>query len=241
MNKASRMIEENNKLREKLSLENQDYYENLLVYMRTVGLFYDDKELEQLVLQILQDIIAAQNEGETAESYFGKNPQETADELLKNIGTSKKEFFKIFGIVFGIASFFSIFSQLSDNKINFLVLVLNGFMSLLGVSISFKWLHKEIYQKKKPSKVRSFLKVWLFFILSIGPFILVSIFTPPVLTIPLSNPIVIGFIAAILFIITGWAFFSLDRKNKSPGLLFQFFGYWELSELLQNWIRDKNF
>lgn len=144
------MIEENNQLREKLTDNNKEYYEKLLLYIRSAGLFYDDYEVESLLLQILQDIISAQNHGQSAEEFFGKNPQAAADELIHNLGkASKKEILKLVGLVFIISSFFSLLSALTtgDKGINILVLILNGILSFLVVGIVFFILHKGIYKK----------------------------------------------------------------------------------------------
>ena len=130
MNKQNDSVEKsiktNNQLRKKLTDENREYYEQLLVYIRSAGLFYDDYEIENLLLQILQDIISAQEDGQSAEGFFGKSPQLAADELIHNLGkSSRKEILKLVGLVFGISSFFELLSTLtsSDRGINLLVLI----------------------------------------------------------------------------------------------------------------------
>lgn len=80
--KTSEMIEANNQLRVQLNTKNKNFYENILVYIRIEGLTRDENKMEVQLLNILQDIIDTQNDGLTAEEYFGKNPKELADEIL---------------------------------------------------------------------------------------------------------------------------------------------------------------
>ena len=54
--KVKQLILKNNELREKLFDENKEYYENLLLYIRTSGLFYDDDH-HYLQFDSVHDII----------------------------------------------------------------------------------------------------------------------------------------------------------------------------------------
>lgn len=196
------MVEENNQRREKLTDENKAYYEQLLVYIRSAGLFYDDYEIENLLLQILQDIQSAQNDGQSAEQFFGKRPQVAADKLIRHLGkASWKEILKLIGLVFGISSFFVILTALTSPKqgINILVIILNGLLSFLAVGLIFFIIHKNIYAKIIKGNVMSYLLPWLFFSVLIGLFVLIQIFTPPLLTLYLPNLFGI-FILSILLV-----------------------------------------
>lgn len=80
-----RIEEINADLQKKLSIENEKYYGNLIVYVRTKAIIRDTEKAENLLLEILQDILEAQNKGISAEDYFGKNPKQIADEIIKNL------------------------------------------------------------------------------------------------------------------------------------------------------------
>lgn len=67
------LSEKNNQLREKLTPENRKYYEKLLVYLRVKG--KDEVATEAVLLEILQDMLEAQAEGQTAKQYFGTDPK----------------------------------------------------------------------------------------------------------------------------------------------------------------------
>ena len=87
-----RLIDENNQLRKQLNAENRHYYEDLLVYMRAHTLLRDDFIVEQNLMAILQDLIDAQQNGLAAETYFGKDPEQTGSEMLKAIPRNIADF-----------------------------------------------------------------------------------------------------------------------------------------------------
>ncbi|AZV58562.1 hypothetical protein [Clostridium sp. AWRP] len=243
------IIERNNELRKKLTDENREYYEQLLVYIRTAGLFYDDHEVENLLMQILQDIISAQEDNQSAEEFFGKNQQLAADELIHNLGkSSKKETFKLTGLVFGISSFFEVLSALTapDKGINILILIINGLLSFLVVEIVFFILHKSIYTKIIKGKVAAFLSIWLFVSLIIGLFVLIDLFTPHLITIHLSNLFGI-FIISILLIAAAFFIFNCDKQERRiwwpflpPIFILCFIGITLRIPLTKNWMSSSN-
>ncbi|MDD9150721.1 hypothetical protein OYT88_19520 [Sporolactobacillus sp. CQH2019] len=196
------MIEQNNRLREKLVDENKVYYERLLVYVRTAGLFYDDYEVENLLLQILQDILSAQNDGQSAVDFFGKNPQMTANELIANLGkASWKEKLKLTLLVFTISSFFIILNILAspERGINILALFLNGLLSFLFIELIFLIVHKSIYLYKT---FILFLLLWLSFSIFIGLSVSIQLFSPSLLILFIPDAVGIGTISALLIGIT---------------------------------------
>ncbi|WP_195510327.1 DUF1129 family protein [Clostridium tyrobutyricum] len=224
-NSVEKIINLNNQLREKLSNENKEYYEQLLLYIRSAGLFYDDYEIENLLLQILQDIISAQNDSQSAEDFFGKSPQVAADELIHNLGKcSKKQTLKLVMLIFGISFFFTILNTLTDpdKGINILILILNGILSFLIVGIVFFIIHKSVYTKIIKGKIASFVVLWVFCVLIIGSFVLIQLFTPSILTLHLSKSLGILAIVILIIAVTIWAFSheKQDRKIWLPFLHF---------------------
>ena len=85
MGNVKELIELNNTYREQLNEENEKFYDDILVYIRAKSLLKDEKQVEESLLEILTDIIEAQNQEIKAKDYFGKNPKELSDEILKNI------------------------------------------------------------------------------------------------------------------------------------------------------------
>lgn len=71
MTKEQDFIEENNQLRQKLTSENEEFYSNLLLYVRTRNFIQDQEDFESKLLEILQDLLDAQADNVSAEQYFG--------------------------------------------------------------------------------------------------------------------------------------------------------------------------
>jgi DNA-binding ferritin-like protein (Dps family) len=80
---AKEMIELNNVRREELNKENKKYYEDMLLYIRTSDVA--EQEGEELLLEILEHLLEAQENGQTAEEVFGDRPKEYCDELLRDL------------------------------------------------------------------------------------------------------------------------------------------------------------
>ncbi|MFT8363042.1 MAG: DUF1129 family protein [Sporolactobacillus sp.] len=215
--KTQTMIEQNNVLREKLNAENKAYYEQLLLYIRTHGLFYNDYEVETLLLQILQDILSAQTDGQTAEDFFGSNPQEAADELIKQLGkASQIEIWKMVGIIFGVSSFFTIISALSDPKkgINGLVLLFNALLSFLVIEFAFFFIHKSIYRRLFKNRVASYIIGCFVGAAIIGLFMLILWLTPPLLVFIPSNGLVIPVLVLLMTTATVYVFLQPRKERK---------------------------
>lgn len=82
---TTQLTADNNRLREELNAANAQYYGDLLVYIRGKSFLKDSQAVEQELLTILTDILAAQEDGMTAADYFGQQPQETADAILAEL------------------------------------------------------------------------------------------------------------------------------------------------------------
>ncbi|MFJ8235128.1 DUF1129 family protein [Ureibacillus sp. NPDC094379] len=84
------IVRQNNEKRKLLTPENEIYYENMLVYIRT-NAFRDEKATEEVLLEMLDHLLDAQKEGKSAEDVFGKSPKELAEEIITSL---PKESFK---------------------------------------------------------------------------------------------------------------------------------------------------
>lgn len=113
----SNLIKENANLQKQLQGANKRYYEDLLVYVHLNSMAKNERQTEEMLLGILQDILEAQQNGVSAQDYFGKNPQPIADELLKQLPNDVKQMVKIsllavltyFAVVFIGSYFVSLF------------------------------------------------------------------------------------------------------------------------------------
>ncbi len=150
MNEVTQLIEQNNELRKQLNDENMVYYEDLLVYFRLKGWLIEDRLIEETLLMILQDILTAQQENETAEDYFGRSPKEHADALLNALPkASIKQISSFIGLTFGILTFFSFIGQFTTgiNRFSLAILVSNAIISACGVAGLLWFIQTMIYTK----------------------------------------------------------------------------------------------
>ena len=207
--KTEQLIEQNNELREKLNPENKEYYENLLFYIRAKAVFQKDEDVETTLLEILNDLIEAQNNGQDAESYFGKEPEKLSSEIIDNLPKSFFDTFKLACyIFFGYITFFSIPQMIDPNSKMDL-----GRILLMGITVFFfallvLWvLGNETYQKNKLVKgINYSILVILFLTFIIGG---VLIETP--LTIHL--PGLSGILTIIGIFIISTVIYIIERKN----------------------------
>lgn len=83
--KTSHLVERNNELQKHLTEENRKYYGNLLVYIRIMSIIRDEEKSEEMLLEILEDILEGQKNGQSAEHYLGKNPKQVADNIIHEL------------------------------------------------------------------------------------------------------------------------------------------------------------
>lgn len=96
--KAQDMIELNNQKRELLTAENEVAYGNMLVYLRLSNV--SEQKIEELLLEILDHLLEAQEEGKNAYDVFGNDLREYCDELLFALPNQKAgEKFSLIGFV----------------------------------------------------------------------------------------------------------------------------------------------
>lgn len=110
MGNAKELIELNNTYREQLNEENEKFYDDILVYIRAKSFFKDERQVEESLLEILTDIIEAQNQEVKASDYFGKNPKEISDEILKN--TNKMSFKDMIKLILSIMGLYTLVTVL---------------------------------------------------------------------------------------------------------------------------------
>lgn len=181
------LSEQNNYLRKKLTPGNRKYYEKLLLYLRAKG--KNEVVTEEILLEILQDMLEAQAEGQTAQQYFGADPKGAADELLTEINVDKqtnlKEKLSLSVFIFCLLTLLA-FMHAEINFIEYtiemvgMVILLNIMLTLLG-NDAFKrvpW--------------RSYLGAGVAFMIYLGVLLLSDHFTPKSLIYPLGPAILWG-------------------------------------------------
>lgn len=206
---SDNLIKANNLLRKKLTSENQKYYEDLLTYIRGKSTFNREKDVEQLLLEILHDLIDAQNNGQNAEDYFGKNPQTLADEILQTLPKSFFETFKLACyILIGYVLLFATPNiVLPTSNLDFGKLIILGTISFVFSLVVLWLIGQETYQKTKLIKLASYVLGTITF----AGIVIGSVFLKTPLAISLPGWYGIGTILVLLTITT--RIYTAERKR----------------------------
>lgn len=86
---AKQLIEENNRKRELLTPENEEYYGDLLLYIR-LKLTLSEQQSEEVLMELLDHLLDAQETGKTARDIFGDDPKGYADEIIEQLPKEEK-------------------------------------------------------------------------------------------------------------------------------------------------------
>ncbi|WP_033541442.1 DUF1129 family protein [Planococcus sp. CAU13] len=175
MRTAASLIAENNEKREMLNNENLALYEEFLLYIRT-DLRVAEQAGEEVLMDLLDHLLEAQEEGRTGSNLFGDNPQEYADEVIEALPREKKRNAAvfIFSQLLSLAGWFSIaygavyillsFFTEVDTAIslgNILILLTTGaFVAFFAVWLIFKMLRSSLFRPKK-SQTMEYVKAGL--------------------------------------------------------------------------------
>lgn len=215
--KEKELIETNASLQEFLTKENEKYYGNLLIYIRTKALFRDVKKSEELLLEVLRDILDAQEQGFSAEEYFGENPKKVADEIIKQLPINLLDTVKLVLIALTSYSIFSILPNLifPDEPLDIGRLVICGFYWTIIVVFALWLLGISLYRfKNKLSKLVLLLLVGLG--ISFGFYLSFLVSTP--FKVDLSGNFGIIIIILISGVLLYLFYKEKDRKFWAPFL-----------------------
>ncbi|WP_373821142.1 hypothetical protein [Jeotgalibaca porci] len=215
--KEKELIETNAVLQESLTKENEKYYGNLLIYIRIMAFFRDVKKSEELLLEVLKDILDAQEQGISAEEYFGENPKKVADDIIKQLPINLLDTVKIILIALASYSIFSILPKIifPDEDLDIGSLLISGFYWTVMVIFALWLLGISLYRfKDKLSKLVLLLLVGLG--VSVGFYISFLISTP--LKVNLSGNLGIVTIILISGLILYLFYKEKDKKIWAPFL-----------------------
>ncbi|SJZ76856.1 hypothetical protein SAMN02745116_01377 [Pilibacter termitis] len=146
------LIQKNDELRKKLNEQNAKYYGDLLLYLRSKSYVKKEELVEETLFEILQDILTAQENEQSAEEYFGKNPEKIANEILEEL--PNENWLKILKTSGAYYIFFLLtggiyFGLFTEKTLNFGFLLVGS----IAICLLFTWilylLGKLVYARKK--------------------------------------------------------------------------------------------
>lgn len=172
---AEALTQKNATLQQQLIEENETYYSDLLVYIRTKTFFKDELKTEEVLIEVLQDILEAQKNDTSAADYFGNSPKETADEIIKQIPLNYRDVLATFLYAFLTYAAFSILPSLISPETAFDAgaFLLSGIYYFFLAVLLIWGLGQTIYRTiPKVIEITVFL---VFILLSSAPLVLKSV------------------------------------------------------------------
>lgn len=218
--KVKDIIEMNNQKREQLNKENLVYYEDMLLYIR-LSSSKSERDTEEILLELVEHLLQAQDEGRTAKDVFGDNLKEYCRELIEEIPSETRkeqlrfsayivlQFLAIFSFINGIIGFglyylFDIGSDMTTFPIGsgIAIIIIDLLILYLFIVGILKWLKASAFKNKKQKKWIEFLQLWGASVFSIGLFILV-IYLMPAFGVIISIPtIILAGVGVILYFVS---------------------------------------
>lgn len=220
MNKAQLLIKQNNELRKQLNFENNAFYSDFLVYMRLSSFSKSEIEVENILLEILQDIIDAQNEGINANEYFGKDAKLVADDILKSVKINPKETLKLSGFIVFVFIIMTLLPSLIviENTFDLGAVTLTGIYMLVFIQVYLKHITNGIYLIKRAIK-NKIVRLIIYYVISlalIAPVFLIMIFVKTPIRFQLQGITGVSVILVIMLGFTCWWLKSTNRKVDFP-------------------------
>lgn len=206
-----------NRLNNDLKPNNQDYFMKLRGYMGLASLLKDEKAINQQLYQMYLDFLSAQDDGLSAEEFFGNDPKEMANQLLDELPrTSIRNLGKYIGIVAAIiwgSRYLFDFSSKSPLVINPAVYVFDLILVFSLVLLLFKVVQRSVYQADSSKKFEWLAAIGALVIFStyIVVYLRSDQFIPEILPFtvpePLSILLFIGLLALAVL-----SFFNMKRQ-----------------------------
>lgn len=184
--KASELIKQNNQKRALLTEENEKYYTNLLLYIRT-KLTLSEQQSEEVLMEMLDHLSEGQQDGKTAQEIFGDDPKGYADEIISHLPHENKResFLFVSEIAINLFGWFlimrSIIIPIIGSKASeevyiissLLLILLIMVMTALGVKMIFGLISKRSFDENTTDK-KVMIKAGLY---GAGGFSVIAIFS----------------------------------------------------------------
>ncbi|MFD1068127.1 DUF1129 family protein [Oceanobacillus locisalsi] len=192
---AKQMIEENNQKRKQLTEENEKYYSDLLLYLRT-NWQVSEVHTEEILLELLDHLLEGQQDGKTANEIFGGDPKHYADQLIEQLPREKKRSWFAFMtnqflvqivvyilIIRGVVLLvLPLFTEVNDqiNIFSMLITVICIGALIMGIArYIFKVIHQSVF-KENHAEWKDSVKVGAAAAAGMGIIILLSVWMPEI-------------------------------------------------------------
>lgn len=222
--RAKELIEENNHKRKLLNKENLKMYEDMLIYVR-LSFSKSERETEEILSELLDHLLMAQEAGRSAKDVFGDDPKQFASEIVGELPKMvTKERMKLFfmGVLYFLASvaLFNVIFNLVEYYAFSIGELRRTFhlgtvtlKTIVSIPVAFLLLYLIVFYLRWEcfrgiNRVLAFFIYWLYGIVSVGVFILVIWLLPdfgPVLHVPFYGVLLMGIVlGAAGWIVQKW-------------------------------------
>ncbi|HJE45416.1 hypothetical protein [Levilactobacillus namurensis] len=149
MTKTQATLDEINRLTEQLAPADQAYFTDLQLYLSTAGLFYDEAQLNDQLLNMLLDLREANQHGQSAQAFFGNDPQTMGNHLIQQFPQPKlRDQLGLFSLLVGISWLFQILSSpqtAGGLSLNLVAFILVPILEICAIILIIRILHTSIY------------------------------------------------------------------------------------------------
>ncbi|TDL32048.1 DUF1129 family protein [Jeotgalibacillus sp. S-D1] len=160
MTTTTAYIQQNNERRKKLNDQNESFYSDILLYVRSSNV--DQRAGEELLLELLEHLIDAQERGRRAADVFGEDPEgyckSLVDELPKETLTGKLLlwlYMAAYGAMwmFGLMGFMQLLFPELNKPVSLTHLLIFGSVFITIPLAAMVVMKKTVFMKDKPAKI----------------------------------------------------------------------------------------
>lgn len=203
-----------NQLKQRLAANDQRYFDDLQLYLSTAGLFYNETQLNQQLLNMLLDLRDANADGQSAIDFFGNDPQTMSNEIIKQLPTPKlRDQLSFISIIIGITWLFQLLysrNTAAGMHLNIIALVIVPIIEVLAIMLIFRVLHHSVYVAPN-RKWLGYVQTALIFSVTVGLMLAFTNLIPLGWTLLIPSPWNNLLLTLIAIIATGTLVFVLSR------------------------------
>lgn len=183
-----------NTMETQLTPTDKAWFDELREYTTLAGLMRDETAINAQLFAMMSDLVAAEQDGVSAESLFGQAPKEMADALIKQLPPARWQTnLGLVGITFGITWAFQLIGGSVINGkmvLNLLTFLAVPALTIVVIFGLLALIRSQIYATARllRSKVGGFLVLWALLAAYIGAVVAMAILMPPLLVVTLSLP-----------------------------------------------------
>jgi uncharacterized membrane-anchored protein len=216
----NRMIALNDERRKLLNPENEAYYSNMVLFVRTSPI--DQRAGEELLLEILEHLIEAQSQGRSARDLFGDDPVAYCRELVSELPKpSLRERLWQYGAVMWAALTWYFFAEFVNglltrvfvidipvlNEINVVNVAVTAVLAVIVVKLVFLVINHSVFPSKQNRWFRALLHVVILSLVIVTPVVIALKFRSEILEFSISP-----WLSLMLFV-SGYAVMQLVKRR----------------------------